>query len=33
MALAAKQGNATIIDQLMKAGADPNDTINYINAG
>ena len=33
MALAARQGNATIIDQLMKAGADPNDTINYINAG
>ena len=32
MAIAAKQANATIIGQLMKAGADPNDTFNFINA-
>ena len=32
LALAAKQGNAAIVDLLMKAGADPNDPINYINA-
>jgi ankyrin repeat protein len=33
LALAAEQGNATILQQLMKAGADPNDPINFINAG
>ncbi len=31
-ALAAKNGNANIIGQLMKAGADPNDPLNYVNA-
>ena len=31
-ALAAKQGNAHIIGQLMKAGADPNDPLNLVNA-
>jgi ankyrin repeat protein len=32
LALASKQVNPHILDQLMKAGADPNDEINYINA-
>ena len=32
-ALAAEQGNAPIIEQLMKAGADPDDPVNYVNAG
>jgi ankyrin repeat protein len=32
LALAAKNGNARIIDLLMKAGADPNDKINFLNA-
>jgi ankyrin repeat protein len=32
LAIAAKQANPHILEQLMKAGADPNDPINYINA-
>jgi ankyrin repeat protein len=32
LALAARQANTNILGQLMKAGADPNDTINFINA-
>jgi cytohesin len=32
MAVAAKHANPDILGQLMKAGADPNDKINYVNA-
>ena len=32
-AVAAKNGNANILGQLMKAGADPNDELNNINSG
>jgi ankyrin repeat protein len=31
-ALAAKQGNPAIIEQLLKAGVDPNDPINFANS-
>jgi ankyrin repeat protein len=33
LAVAAKHGNANLIGQLMKAGADPNDPVNFVNAG
>src|SRR5262245_5883198 len=32
-AIAAREGNANILGQLMKAGADPNDKLNEVNAG
>ena len=32
-AIAARQGNANILGQLMKAGADPNDKLNEVNSG
>ena len=32
LALAAKHANTNILAQLMKAGADPNDKIHFINA-
>src|SRR4029450_2334739 len=32
-AIAAREGNANILGQLMKAGADPNDKLNEVNSG
>ena len=32
LAIAAEQGNVPIIDQLMKAGTDPNDPIHFVNS-
>jgi ankyrin repeat protein len=32
LALAAKHANPNILGQLMKAGADPNDKVNFVNA-
>ena len=33
LGLASKNGNATIIKQLIDAGADPNDALYAVNAG
>ena len=32
LAIAAKNGNAVIIEQLLKAGAGANDPVNFVNA-
>jgi uncharacterized protein len=32
LALAAEQGNAVIIEQMLNAGADPNDPIHFVNS-
>src|SRR6266404_2309317 len=33
LALAADQGSAALLDILLKAGAKPNDPINFVNTG
>jgi uncharacterized protein len=33
LALAAQQGGANVIDQLIQAGAGPNDPLNFVNSG
>ena len=32
-ALAADQGSTAVLDLLMKAGAKPNDAVNFVNSG
>ena len=33
LALAAQQGGVSVIEQFVKAGAAPNDPVNFVNAG
>ena len=33
LALAAQQGSPAVLDLLLKAGANPNDPVNFVNAG